>query len=177
MHLWHSSATALLAYQRHRTLYIANIGNAVAVLSRAGGFVRVLGKRHDPLNRDETQRIRAAEGWVSLRNYVNDKTDVARAFGLFQLSPVITACPSVLSIELIDADEFVIIANTELWKFLSYQMAVDIARMDRENPRLAAQKLRDLAIAYGAKDHISVMVVTVAGLFHERLNAHVQNAH
>ena len=56
-------------------------------------------------------------------------------------------------------------------------MAVDIARMDRENPRLAAQKLRDLAIAYGAKDHISVMVVTVAGLFHERLNAHVQNAH
>ena len=177
MHLWHSSATALLAYQRHRTLYIANIGNAVAVLSRAGGFVRVLGKRHDPLNRDETQRIRAAEGWVSLRNYVNDKTDVARAFGLFQLTPVITACPSVLSIELIDADEFVIIANTELWKFLSYQMAVDIARMDRENPRLAAQKLRDLAIAYGAKDHISVMVVTVAGLFHERLNAHVQNAH
>ena len=123
MHLWQSGAMALLVYQRQHTLYVANIGQTVAVLSRAGGMVRVLGKQHDPLHRDETERIRAAEGWVSLRNYVNDKTPVARAFGHFHLTPVITACPSVHSIELTDADEFVIVANTELWKYLSYQMA------------------------------------------------------
>lgn len=172
MHLWQSGAMALLAYQRQHTLYVANIGQTVAVLSRAGGLVRVLGKQHDPLHRDETERIRAAEGWVSLRNYVNDKTPVARAFGHFHLTPVITACPSVHSIELTDADEFVIVANTELWKYLSYQMAVDIARMDHNKPRIASQKLRDMAIAYGAKEPIAVMVVTVAGLFHEHLNVH-----
>lgn len=172
MHLWQSSATAILVYQRQHTLYVANIGHALAVLSRANGMVRVLGKKHDPLDWDEAQRIRAAEGWVSLQNRVNDKTDVARAFGQFQLTPVITACPSVLSIQLNDADEFVIIANTELWKHVSYQMAVDIARMDRNDPRIASQKLRDIAIAYGAKGPISVMVITVAGLFHEHLSAH-----
>ena len=57
---------AVLA-MKFEQFFDVNIGNAVAVLSRAGGFVRVLGKRHDPLNRDETQRIRAAEGFVVAR--------------------------------------------------------------------------------------------------------------
>ncbi|KAL4402878.1 cysteinyl-tRNA synthetase [Malassezia pachydermatis] len=175
--LWQANASALFAYLKGHMLYIANVGDVIGVLSRAGGMVKVLGTKHEPLDRDETHRIRAAEGWVSHRNMVNDRMNVARAFGHFHLSPVITACPSVLSLPLTDADEFVIIANEELWKHMSYQMAVDIARMDRQDPRLAAQKLRDTALAYGASEYISVMVLTVGGLFHEHLNAHAQVQH
>ncbi|WFD39511.1 adenylate cyclase [Malassezia japonica] len=175
--LWEASATAILAYQRGHRLYIANVGDALAVLSRVGGAMRVLGTKHDPLNRDETQRIRSAEGWVSLRGYVNDKVHVARAFGHFQLTPIISACPSVQCVELTDADEFVILANAELWRYIPYQMAVDIARMDREHPRHASQRLRDIAVSYGATGHITVMVVAVGALFHEQLDANVQHAH
>lgn len=175
--LWQASATAIYVYMRDHTLYIANVGRCIGVLSRIGGLVKPLGHKHDAMDNDETQRIRAAEGWVSLRYHVNDKLDVTRAFGHFHLTPVVSACPSVMQLELTDADEFLILANGELWKYLSYQMAVDIARMDREDPRLAAQRLRDTAIAYGASDYVSVMVLTVGGLFHERLNAHAQALH
>ncbi|WFD18608.1 adenylate cyclase [Malassezia caprae] len=175
-HLWHASATALFAYLRGRTLYVANVGESVAVLSRAGVNIKVLGTKHDPLDHDETQRIRAAEGWVSPNGRVNDKLDVARALGAYHLTPVVTAAPSIVCVPLLDMDEFVIIANSELWCYMSYQMAVDIARMDRENPRVAASRLRDTAIAYGASKHVSVMVLTVGALFDENLNAHVQTA-
>lgn len=165
--LWEAGASAILVYQRGRHLYIANVGDALAVLSRGGGSIRVLGTQHDPLDRDETQRIRNAEGWVSLRGYVNDKLHVARAFGHFQLTPIVSACPSVQCVELSDADELVIVANAELWRYLPYQMAVDIARMDRNNPRQASERLRDIAISYGATRHIAVMVVAVSAIFHE----------
>ncbi|WFD04586.1 adenylate cyclase [Malassezia obtusa] len=172
--LWEASATAIVAYQRGHRLYIANVGDALAVLSHGGGSIRVLGTKHDPLDRDETQRIRNAEGWVSLRGYVNDKLHVARAIGHFQLTPIVSACPSVQCIELSDADEFVIVANAELWRYIPYQMAVDIARMDREHPRQASERLRDIAVSYGATKHITVMVIAVGALFHEQLDANVQ---
>ncbi|WFD00834.1 adenylate cyclase [Malassezia yamatoensis] len=159
--LWEVNASAILAYQRGRRLYIANVGDALAVLSRVGGSIQVLGTEHNPLNRDEIHRIRNAEGWVSLRGYVNDELPVARAFGHFQLTPIVNACPSVQSIELSDADELVIIGNAELWRYISYQMAVDIARMDRDEPRVASERLRDTAISYGATNSIAVMVVAV----------------
>ena len=175
-HLWHASATALFAYLRGRTLYVANVGESVAVLSRAGVNIKVLGTKHDPLDHEETQRIRAAEGWVSPNGRVNDKLDVARALGAYHLTPVVTAAPSIVCMPLLEMDEFVIIANAELWRYISYQMAVDIARMERESPRIAASRLRDTAIAYGASKHVSVMVLTVGALFDENLNAHVQTA-
>lgn len=175
-HLWHASATALFAYLRGRTLYVANVGESVVVLSRAGVNIKVLGTKHDPLDHEETQRIRAAEGWVSPNGRVNDKLDFARALGAYHLTPVVTAAPSIVCMPLLDMDEFVIIANAELWRHMSYQMAVDIARMDRENPRAAASRLRDTAIAYGASKHVSVMVLTVGSLFDENLSAHVQTA-
>ncbi|WFD44892.1 adenylate cyclase [Malassezia psittaci] len=159
--LWEVNATAILAYQRGRQLYIANVGDALAVLSHIGGSIQVLGTEHNPLNRDEINRIRNAEGWVSLRGYVNDELPVARAFGHFQLTPIVNACPSVQMIELGDADELVIIGNAELWRYISYQMAVDIARMDRDEPRIASERLRDTAISYGATNSIAVMVVAV----------------
>ncbi|WFD36501.1 adenylate cyclase [Malassezia cuniculi] len=173
--MWKAGAGAVVAYLRGNTLHVANIGSCLAVLSRVGGLVNVLGTKHEPLNRAEFQRVRNAEGYVSLRGYVNDVMPMTRSFGHYSLSAIASAEPSVFSVQLHDADEFVILANSVFWEFVPYQMAIDLARMDRENPKRAAQRLRDTAIAFGAVDQVAVMVVTVAALFHEALDVRALN--
>ncbi|PWN50986.1 hypothetical protein IE53DRAFT_368439 [Violaceomyces palustris] len=165
---WKAGASAVLAYIVDKTMYIANSGDALAVLSRNGGTAHLVSTKHEPFDRDETQRIRSAEGWVSLRGYVNDSLDVSRSFGYYHLFPIVNAAPAVATINLTDSDEFVVLANKVLWEHVSYQTAVDIARMERNDPMMAAQKLRDFAISYGAEESVMVMVVSVGDLFYNR---------
>lgn len=173
--MWRAGAGAVVAYLRGNVLHVANIGTCLAVVSRVGGLVNVLGTKHDALNRTEFQRVRRAEGFVSLRGYVNDEIPVTRSFGHYTLSAIASAEPSIVSVHLNDADEFVILANSVFWEFVPHQMAVDLARMDREAPKRAAQRLRDTAIAFGAHDQVAVMVVTVAALFHEAFDVRTLN--
>jgi adenylate cyclase len=168
---WRAGASGVLAYVVDRTLHIANVGDALAVLSR-NGSAQLVSTKHEPFDRDETQRIRSAEGWVSLRGHVNDKLDVSRSFGYYHLSSIVNAAPAVTTIALLDSDEFVILANRTLWDHISYQTAVDIARMERDDVMIAAQKLRDFAISYGAEESIMVMVVAVGELFYNRQQRH-----
>lgn len=161
---WRSGASAVLAYVIKKTLFVANCGDALAVLSR-NSTAHLVSTKHVPFDRDETLRIRSCEGWVSLHGQVNDTLEVSRSFGHYHLAPIVNAAPAVHKIELTDSDEFIILANKTLWDFIPYQTAVDIARMDRDDPMMAAQKLRDYAISYGAEDSIMVMVVAVGDLF------------
>ncbi|KAJ1024548.1 hypothetical protein NDA13_004479 [Ustilago tritici] len=165
-HDWRAGASAILAYVVDRTLYIANAGDALAVMSRNGGTAHLISNKHEPFDRAEIERIRSAEGWVSLRGYVNDMLDVSRSFGYFHLFPIVNAAPAVTTVQLTDSDEFIIIANRTLWQYVSYQTAVDIARTQRNDPMIAAQKLRDFAISYGAEESIMVMVISVGDLFY-----------
>ena len=159
-----SGASGVVLYFVDRTLYVANAGNALAVISRQGN-AELLSRKHDPFDRQETARIRAAEGWVSPKGFVNEEIDVSRSFGFYYLLPVVNARPDVITWELSELDEFVIIGNRGLWDFVSYQTAVDIARSERDDPMIAAQKLRDFAISYGAEGTTMIMVISVAGLF------------
>lgn len=165
-HDWRAGASAILAYVVDGTLYIANAGDALAVMSRNGGTAHLISNKHEPFDRAEIERIRSAEGWVSLRGYVNDMLDVSRSFGYFHLFPIVNAAPAVTTVQLTDSDEFIIIANRTLWQYVSYQTAVDIARTQRNDPMIAAQKLRDFAISYGAEESIMVMVISVGDLFY-----------
>lgn len=164
---WQAGASAALLYVIDKTLYVANAGDTLAVLSR-GGTADHITTRHEPFDREETLRIRSAEGWVSLRGYVNDSLDVSRSFGYYHLTPFVNASPAIRSVQLNDSDEFVIVASRALWDQMSYQTAVDIARTERGDLMIAAQKLRDFAIAYGAEESIMVMVVAVGDLFESR---------
>ena len=157
-----SGVSGIVLYFRDKTMYIANAGNALAVISRQGSAVPV-SRKHDPFDRSETARIRAAEGWVSPKGLVNDEIDISRSFGFYHLLPIVNARPDVCTWELSDLDEFVIIGNHGLWDYVSYQNAVDIAR--GTDPMNAAQKLRDFAISYGAEGSTMIMVICVADLF------------
>lgn len=165
--VWQAGASAVLVYVVDQTIHVANAGDALAVLCR-GGTAHHLTTRHEPFDRNETMRIRSAEGWVSLRGYVNDSLDVSRSFGYYHLTPIVNSTPAVQTIHLNDSDEFLIIASRSLWDQMSYQVAIDIARTERDDLMIAAQKLRDFAISYGAEDDIMVMIVAVGDLFESR---------
>lgn len=163
-----TGVAAVAVYFSERTLYAANVGDALAVVSRQG-VCQQISRKHDPFDRTETSRIRTAEGFISPAGLVNDEVEVSRAFGCYHLFPPINARPDVFVYELSEMDEFVIIANRGLWDYIPYQTAVDItrnvARTQRPDPMLAAQKLRDFAISYGADGSTMIMVVWVADLF------------
>ncbi|KAH7107987.1 L domain-like protein [Auriculariales sp. MPI-PUGE-AT-0066] len=159
---YRSGASAIVVYVVEKTLYVANVGHALAVVSR-NGVAQPLSMRHDPLDRNETMRIRKAEAWVSPKGTVNDEADTSRSFGLFHLLPAVNSRPTVRTWELQEFDDILIIANRGLWEYMSMQRAVDVART-MEDPMLASQKLRDLAMSYGADGSTMVMVLKVGDL-------------
>ncbi|KAJ7089943.1 hypothetical protein C8R44DRAFT_720329 [Mycena epipterygia] len=157
-----SGASGIVVYIWNKKMYVANVGNALAVVSKGGSAVLV-SRKHDPYDRAEIARIRAAEGWISPPGLVSDEIDVSRSFGFYSLMPIVNARPDIVTYDLTELDEFVIIANRGLWDYVSYQTAVDIAQ--RTEPMVAAQKLRDFAISCGADGSIMIMVIGVADLF------------
>lgn len=160
-----TGAAGIIVYIRRKRMYVANAGNALAVIAGRGGTARVIAKRHEPFEAAEIARIRTAEGWISHRGYVNDEVDISRSFGFYNVFPAINASPNIDEFDLTETDEFVIIANRGLWEHMSYQSAVDVARTERADPMAAAAKLRDLAISYGSAQNIMVMVLAVGDLF------------
>ncbi|KAF3220706.1 cysteinyl-tRNA synthetase [Orbilia oligospora] len=161
-------ATAALVYIKEHDMYIANVGDAMGLLVQTSGEYKLLTKKHDPLSPSELERIRDAGGYVSRSGRVNDHLEISRAFGYLQLIPSVQACPSVEQWKITEADEFLILASKELWDHMSYQTAVYIANQEKGDLMLAAQKLRDFAIGYGATNKIMVMIVEVGGLVKQR---------
>ncbi|KAG7098211.1 hypothetical protein E1B28_000179 [Marasmius oreades] len=151
----------VLYFTKGRKMYVANTGNALAVVSR-GGNAQPVSRKHDPYDQQETARIRSCEGWISPEGLVNNELDISRSFGFFHLMPIVNARPDVREWDLTDSDEFVIVGNRGLWDYVSYQTAVDIARQERGDPMIAAQKLRDFALSYGAEGSTMIMVISVA---------------
>jgi PH domain/leucine-rich repeat-containing protein phosphatase len=82
----------------------------------------------------------------------------SRLLGCSFLFPHVIPEPHVTSVNLHDDDQVIIIANHGLWKYVSYQEAVDEV-IDIPDPVLAAKKLQDLAQGYGSKESIGVLVV------------------
>jgi len=154
-------STALVVYIVGSVAYVANVGDTMAVLSREGSAIN-LSTRHHPWSRNEIERIRELGGYVSGNGLVAGELDITRAFGYFHLLPCVNANPTMSCTVLTERDEFIILASYELWRFISYQMAVDLVRQYRSDVTYGAYKLRDLAISYGASGSITVMVVDLA---------------
>lgn len=163
-----SGASAVVCYVAGTKLYVANVGDAMAVISRNNGQAFEITHKHISLNPSEISRIRAAGGYVSHTGKLNNELKVSRGFGYFDLIPVVNANPYVATIELTENDEFVIMASPGLWERMSYQTAVDVARTEKDDLMAAAQKLRDFAITYGAERDLMVMVIGVGDLFDKR---------
>ncbi|RWA06496.1 hypothetical protein EKO27_g8608 [Xylaria grammica] len=159
-----SGGVATIAYLQAQELYIANVGDAQAMLIQSDGSHKILTRKHDPAEPTERQRIRDAGGWVSRQGKLNDLLEVSRAFGYVDLMPAVQAAPDVNHVTITPQDETIVIATKELWEYLRPALIVDISRSERGDLMRASQKLRDLAMAYGSSNKIMVMMISVADL-------------
>lgn len=159
-----SGGVATILYLQNMDLYVANVGDAQAVLVQSNSEFKHLARNHDPAEPSERSRIREAGGFVSRNGRLNDALNVSRAFGYFQMIPAVIAAPHTLKVTLTEQDEMIILASRELWDYVSADVVVDVARAERADAMIASQKIRDLAIAYGATNKIMVMIIGVSDL-------------
>lgn len=157
-----SGGVATVAFLDNMELYLANVGDAQAYLFQSDGMSRSLTRKHNPER--ERSRIREAGGYVSRHGKLNDVLEVSRAFGYIQMMPAVMAAPDLTQITLKENDEMILIASRELWEYLTVEFVVDVARSERGDLMRAAQKLRDLAMAFGATGKIMVMMIGVSDL-------------
>ena len=165
-------SSALAAYINGKTLTLANVGDTVAVLARTTGEVKVLSKKHRPGEASELERIRSNGGSLTRNGKISfgfSSLETSRAVGYVRYAPAVIAAPHIEEFELTDQDEVLILANNELWKWISYQTAVDVVRTERDDALRAAHKLRDFGMAYGATGRLCVMVIRVGDLFHKKV--------
>ncbi|KAL2207233.1 PP2C-domain-containing protein [Sarocladium strictum] len=159
-----SGGVATVVYLQGTELYVANVGDVQAMVIQNDGEHKILTRKHDPAEPMERSRIREAGGWVSRNGKLNDLLDVSRAFGYVDLMPVVQAAPHISNMTIREQDDIILLATKELWEYLSPGLVADIAKAERQDLMMAAQKLRDYAMAYGATNKIMVMMISVADL-------------
>ena len=159
-----TGGVATVMFLDNMDLWVANVGDAQAMLIHSGGGYHMVTTNHDPASDQERKRIREAGGFVSRHGKLNDDLDVSRAFGYIKHIPSVIAAPSIQKHTITEQDEMILIASKELWEYIVPDLAIDVARSVRGDLMRAAQRLRDLAIAFGATNKIMVMIVGVSDL-------------
>lgn len=132
-----SGSTAVCAIiNEDGMLIVGNSGDSRAVLSCNGSAVP-LSFDHKPCNPEEFKRIRAAGGFVELGR-VNGKLALSRALGdfSFKMNPdlppeeqIVTANPVIMTRQLNDDDEFLVLACDGIWDCMTSQKVVDFVRL------------------------------------------------
>uniref|UniRef100_A0A6B2L3A9 PPM-type phosphatase domain-containing protein n=1 Tax=Arcella intermedia TaxID=1963864 RepID=A0A6B2L3A9_9EUKA len=150
--------TAVVAFFKGAELFIANVGDSRAVISKNRSATRVT-VDHKPDLPEEKARIEGAGGWVA-KGGITGTLTVSRSLGDFSYQPFISCTPDVFGPfpVLTNDHELLILACDGLWDVVSDQEAVDIA-LQADDPEDAAVRLRDEAFKKNSKDNISVIVI------------------
>ncbi|OIW04970.1 hypothetical protein TanjilG_01166 [Lupinus angustifolius] len=150
-------STACVAVIRGNKLVVANAGDSRCVLSRKGQ-ARNLSKDHKPDLVAEKDRILKAGGFIQVGR-VNGSLNLARAIGDMEFKQnkflpvekqIVTADPDIISIELCDDDEFLVLACDGIWDCMSSQQLVDFihGQLKTENKLSAVcEKVFDKCLA------------------------------
>lgn len=157
--LGRGGSTAVTALMIGHSLWVANLGDSRAVLSRQGEATQ-LSVDHEPNN--ERGSIEDRGGFVSNLPgdvaRVNGQLAVSRAFGDKNLKSHLRSDPDVDCTVIKEGCELLILASDGLWKVMNNQEAVDIAMQTRD-PKKAAKLLAMEALKRDSKDDISCIVV------------------
>jgi protein phosphatase len=175
-------ATFICALVHKRMLFVANLGDARAVLCDSGAAVP-MSVDHKPTDAAEQARIVRCGGFVHFGR-VSGCLAVSRALGDFEFKCgggrfvqkefQVSNVPDIRQINLTDGSRFLVIACDGLWDVMSSDEAVawvtdflgkNDAALNR-NPgdvlNRAAKAMADAAVAKGSTDNVSVTIV----LFH-----------
>ncbi|CAA7395827.1 unnamed protein product [Spirodela intermedia] len=152
-----TAVTAILV--NGRKLYVANVGDSRGVLSK-GGRVLQMTVDHEP--GAERRTIEDRGGFVSNLPgdvpRVNGQLAVSRAFGDKSLKSHLRSDPDIRFEDINSDAELLILASDGLWKVVSNEEAVGIARKISD-PQAAAKELTTEALKRDSKDDISCVVV------------------
>ncbi|GAB2217194.1 hypothetical protein Droror1_Dr00000364 [Drosera rotundifolia] len=152
-----TAVTAILI--NGKRLWVANLGDSRAVISR-GGQATQMTVDHEP-NLDR-RSIEDKGGFIS--NFggdvprVDGQLAVSRAFGDRMLKSHMRTDPEVRDATIDAVTDILILASDGLWKVMENQEAVDIARRIKD-PQKAAKQLTTEAVNRKSKDDISCIVV------------------
>uniref|UniRef100_A0ACD5TZV1 Uncharacterized protein n=2 Tax=Avena sativa TaxID=4498 RepID=A0ACD5TZV1_AVESA len=152
-----STASTAVLVGNH--LYVANVGDSRAVISKSGKAI-ALSDDHKPNRSDERKRIESAGGIVMWAGTwrVGGVLAMSRAFGNRLLKQFVVAEPEIQEQEVDDELEFLILASDGLWDVVPNEDAVSLVKMEEE-PEAAARKLTETAFARGSGDNITCVVV------------------
>eukprot|EP01122_Echinamoeba_exundans_P015219 TRINITY_DN7128_c0_g1_i1.p1 TRINITY_DN7128_c0_g1~~TRINITY_DN7128_c0_g1_i1.p1 ORF type:complete len:293 (-),score=56.25 TRINITY_DN7128_c0_g1_i1:49-849(-) len=139
-----------------RKLFVANVGDSRAVLSR-DGKAEVLTANHHVENEDEVARIKATGGFI-IDGRVNAMIAITRSLGDHHMKQWLINEPHFYATELQETDTTLILACDGLWDVVEPQAALDFIK-EEEDAQVAAKKLLVKAIQDGSTDNLTVMVV------------------
>ncbi|CCE65849.1 hypothetical protein TPHA_0N00680 [Tetrapisispora phaffii CBS 4417] len=155
-----SGTCSTVIYMKGSKVYTANVGDCMSILSKNNGDCNVLTTHHVPYKREEYERIKIAGGYVS-NSKLDGAVDVSRAIGFFDLLPHIHASPDISVTTLTSSDDMLVVATHKLWEYMDYETACDITREHSGHPLLAAEEMKDHAIAYGCSDNITILCLSL----------------
>lgn len=191
-------STLIAAALHNRMLFVANLGDARAVLYDGSNTI-AMSIDHKPMDSEEQQRIVRCGGMVHFGR-VNGCLAVSRALGDFEFKfngnkyPnkefMVSNVPDIKQINITDAAKFLILACDGLWDVLSNEDATTYV-----NHFLSSADLRDLnralsvcaqqlvmhAVDQGSMDNVSAVIVCfhsgeVAGMSTATASTGVSNA-
>jgi len=169
-------STAVSVLVTGRTLTVANLGDAEAVLAYSEGLPYdsklryvVLTTDLNPESPGEIRRVVTGGGVVTWKR-VNGELAVSRAFGDFAYkvpkfkSNLVSSVPIVDQIQLTEKDRFLIISCDGLYEsdVMSYTDAVRFVEekmKESTDPSWLANQLATEAIARGSRDNVTVIIV------------------
>lgn len=137
---WLDGATAVCVWVLGETVFVANIGDAKAVVARSctvDGLQNqsdgesqlkaiVLTREHKAIYPQERARIQKAGGTVSTNGRLQGRLEVSRAFGDRQFKKVgVVATPDIHSFDLTNREHFIILGCDGLWGVFGPSDAVD----------------------------------------------------
>jgi len=174
-------------------LFLANCGDARAVLIHADGTPTRLSLDHKPHLPAEKARIEGLGGFVTthtsrqgvITSRVCGAISVSRAFGDVGLQPYLMATPfvaepvNVAASGTPTAPVALLLACDGLFDVITDEVAAKII-VENANPEKAAIKLRNAAYAGGSTDNISVLVVHLAAFVAQhpsKIEAQLARAH
>lgn len=139
---------------------VSNVGMVQVVLCRNGQSIPLTHCFSVSTDRSECIRIQKSDGIITEDNRVNGITECTRLLGSGYLFPQVIPKPHVKSVMLLPEDKFIIIANNELWKYVTAEEAVKHVGTIPD-PVMSAKALQDLAQGYGASENLSIMVINL----------------
>ncbi|XP_023005142.1 probable protein phosphatase 2C 8 isoform X1 [Cucurbita maxima] len=175
---WQDGATAVCVWVLGQTVFVANVGDAKAVVARSsttdklsnnlngGSSLKaiVLTREHKAIYPQERARIQKAGGVVGSNGRLQGRLEVSRALGDRQFKKLgVIATPDIHSFELTAREHFIILGCDGLWGVFGPSDAVDFVQkllqeglpITSVSRRLVREAIRERR----CKDNCTAMVI------------------